>query len=274
MITTDLSNTDYHAHPAISKSGLDLISRSPAHYFYAAHREATRAMQLGTAIHAAILEPERFANQYMLLRDVTDRRASEYRQAVKVHGSEFTLAGPEADRVSGMQASVQANPRAMSRLGAPGKSEVSIITTDPETGVPVKCRFDWLCDDGRGLDLKKTQDIRADEFSRSVARYRYHVQAAFYSDVYKWETGEDLREFAILAVEESMPHANRVFLLDDEALQIGRMQYRADLNAYAECMNRGEWPGIVFEEDELLSLPMWAITQAEDEMIDSLEIEE
>lgn len=263
MIDYNISNADYHRHPSISKSGLDLIARSPAHYFYAARREATRAMEIGTAVHAAILEPERFASQYMLLRDVTDRRASEYKQAVKVHGSEFTLAGPEADRVSGMQASVQANPRAMSRLGAPGKSEVSIFTTDPVTGVPVKIRLDWLCDDGRGLDLKKTQDIRADEFSRSVARYRYHVQAAFYMDVYKWETGEDLREFAILAVEESMPHANRVFLLDDEALQIGRMEYRADLNLYAECMDRGEWPGIVFEEDELLSLPMWAVSDQE-----------
>lgn len=263
MIDYNVSNADYHRHPSISKSGLDLIARSPAHYFYSARREATRAMEIGTAVHAAILEPERFASQYMLLRDVTDRRASEYKQAVKVHGSEYTLAGPEADRVSGMQASVQANPRAMNRLGAPGKSEVSIFTTDPVTGVPVKIRLDWLCDDGRGLDLKKTQDIRADEFSRSVARYRYHVQAAFYSDVFKWETGEDLREFAILAVEESMPHANRVFLLDDEALQIGRMEYRANLNMYADCMERNEWPGIVFEEDELLSLPMWAVSDQE-----------
>ena len=68
MITTDLSNRDYHAHPAISKSGLDLISRSPAHYRYRAPKEPSRAMEIGTAIHTALLEPDRYAAEYVIDR--------------------------------------------------------------------------------------------------------------------------------------------------------------------------------------------------------------
>src|SRR5690606_39465824 len=69
IITTSMSNEEYHSLPdSISKSGLDLIARSPAHYRYAERREPTRAMVIGTAIHAAILEPDVFATEYLLLR--------------------------------------------------------------------------------------------------------------------------------------------------------------------------------------------------------------
>ena len=51
MITETLSNAEYHAHPAISKSGLDLMSRSPAHYRYRAASKPSRTMEIGTAIH-------------------------------------------------------------------------------------------------------------------------------------------------------------------------------------------------------------------------------
>src|SRR5690554_8185442 len=85
IITTEMSNEEYHDLPdSISKSGLDLIVRSPAHYRFAEHREPTRAMVIGTAIHAAILEPDVFATEYLLLRDITDRRSrSEERRVGK-----------------------------------------------------------------------------------------------------------------------------------------------------------------------------------------------
>ena len=263
MITTTMTNEEYHSHDSISKSGLDLIARSPAHYFHAARSSPTRAMEIGTAIHCAILEPHRFAKEYMLLAGIEDRRKSEYKEAVKQYGSEFVLTGPESDRVVGMRESIRMNNRATMRLEAPGDAEVSIITKDPETGVAVRCRFDWLSSCGHALDLKKTQDVRSEEFSRTVARYRYHVQSAFYCDCYYWETGERLQEFSILAVEEHMPHANRIFILYDEAMREGRRVYRQDLNTYADCLSSGVWPGITQDEDELLSLPMWAVSDEE-----------
>ena len=61
-IIKDMPNEVYHAHESISKSGLDLILRSPAHYRFRERSEPTRAMQLGTASHTAILEPARFTN--------------------------------------------------------------------------------------------------------------------------------------------------------------------------------------------------------------------
>lgn len=256
-----LTNEAYHAAPGISKSGLDLVARSPAHYAYAAPRESTRAMEVGTAIHCSILEPDRFATDYMMLREVTDRRASAYKEACKVWSAERVLTGTEADKVAGMQESVRSNRHLADFLGAPGQCELSVFATDPETGVLVKCRFDKLLDSHAAVDLKKTQDIR--DFGKSVANYGYHIQAAFYSDVYEWATGEKLDGFVFAAVEEVMPHASAPFFLDDEAMEIGRIEYRKALNTYAECLASDEWPGIECEPQEI-QLPYWYMNKFDD----------
>jgi hypothetical protein len=54
-------------HPKISVSGLVEICKSPAHYesrYILKEGEETKAMKLGTAVHMALLEPERFAQTY------------------------------------------------------------------------------------------------------------------------------------------------------------------------------------------------------------------
>ena len=263
IYTSDqLTNEAYHASEGISKSGLDLILRSPAHYRFGERKEATRAMEIGTALHCAVLEPERFATDYMLLKEVTDRRASAYKEACKVWSAERVLTGIEADRVAGMQESALSNPHLAQYLNVPGRCELSVYAIDPETGVLVKCRFDKLTDSGYAVDLKKTQDLR--DFGKSVANYGYHMQAAFYMDVYEWATGDKLQGFVFAAVEELLPHASAPLVLDDESLDIGRMMYRKALNTYAECLNDDDWPGIACEP-ETIQLPSWYINQFENE---------
>ena len=255
-----LSNEQYHSGPGISKSGLDLINRSPAHYRYAERSEPSRAMVIGSAIHAACLEPEVYAKRYLVLDGIKARTASEYKRAAEVRGAEYVLTEPEGDNINGMMQAVQRNREAQDVLRSPGHAELSVFAECPETGVLVRCRFDFITSDGRALDLKKTQDVRADAFSRSVYNYRYHVQAAFYEDVWYWATGERLDWFKFLAVEEKPPHANKLFLLDSEAIQQGRREYRLNLQEYARCMETETWPGVV-QDEELIGLPPWAFTQ-------------
>lgn len=261
----DMPEADYHGHDSISKSGLDLIARSPAHDFYAPPRKTTRAMEVGSAIHCALFEPGRFERDYVLLRDVTDRRASAYREACEHHPKSHVLTGTEADKVAGMQAAVYAQPEARHQLKQPGKRELSAFAHDPETGVLVRCRYDLLTDAAAALDLKKTYDARPDAFAKSIYNYRYHVQAAIYSDIHYWITGEPLQAYAFLAVEEDPPHACAIYVLDDEAMELGRRLYRRDLNTYAHCRRMEEWPTYDIGV-QILSLPAWAITKTENEL--------
>lgn len=250
----------YHSHDSVSKSMLDLVNRSPAHLAYAQKREPTRNMAIGSAIHCAILEPLRFDKEYMVLHGINDRRKSEYREAVKTHSADFVLTGAEGDNVLGMQEAIQLNPTAIKELKKEGYAELSAFVMCPVTGLMLRCRYDWVTlYDNNCVDLKKTQDVRYEAFQKSVANYRYHVQDAFYSYVYKLITGNKLR-FRFLTVEEQQPHANKVFELDTEAKQVGARQFKADLEAYKQAMESGDWSGIA-QEDEMLSLPMWALDE-------------
>jgi hypothetical protein len=263
VFVLDMPNDVYHDYDGISKSGLDLVNRSPAHYAYAEPRKSTRAMEIGTAIHAAILEPKLFEREYMLLRDVTDRRASEYKQAVKALGSgERVLTGSEADRVKGMQASVQSNKQAMHYLDQDGFAELSALVRCPSTGVILRARFDWITMDGISIDVKKTQDVRYEAFQKSIANYRYHVQDGFYSYVFELITGQPLKAFKFLAIEEMAPNSSKLYELDDEAKAIGKRIALEDLDTYASAEISNDWHGVVHEE-ELISLPMWAVDYEE-----------
>lgn len=271
VAVTGMPNAEYHKYPATSKSGLDLIDRSPAHFRYAPSREQTRAMVIGTAIHTAMLEPERFREDYVLLRETKDRRASEYKQAIKSHDPDTVLVSHEADHVAGMQESVYADAKARAALESEGWREISLFATCPRTGLLLKARFDILTADGLAVDLKKTRDARPEPFSRAVYNYRYHVQDAFYSYVYRLLNGR-APLFKILAVEDQPPHACAVYMLDDEARAEGVRVFERNLDTMAECRESGEWPTYEIET-ELLSLPTWVMSRIEAELDDSFTTE-
>lgn len=259
-----LSNTDYHQSEGISKSGLDLFARSPAHYRYSAKREPTSAMSLGSATHAAILEPDVYSTQYIILRDAPDRRSSVYKEAVKQRGAEYVLLGKEADQIAGMQEAVRSNPHAAALLAA-GYAEQSLFTRDPVTGVIVRVRYDWITAAGQPVDLKTTQDAGDEAFGKSIMNYRYHVQDVLYCDAWEWAFGEQPPPMLFLAVESEMPHCTAIHRIPHDFRQYARKLYRAELNRYAACLESGEWPGLP-SEPHTTQMPGWAIAIVESEM--------
>jgi exodeoxyribonuclease VIII len=72
----DIPNGEYHGGRGISKSGLDLIARSPLHYKFARDsandNRPTPAQRIGTAAHDLILEPAEFWNRYAIPLDPAD----------------------------------------------------------------------------------------------------------------------------------------------------------------------------------------------------------
>lgn len=258
-----MTNEEYHADKAIGKSGLDLIARSPAHFRYAPKREPTRAMTIGSATHCAVLEPHRFATDYVVLPGVDDRRSAIYKQAIAQRGEEYVLTGSEGDRIAGMASAVWANQYAAEMLRADGgRAEQSFFATDPVTGVRVKIRPDWLTADGRCLDLKTTQDASDTGFGKSIVNYRYFVQEAFYRDVYQWATGERMPSFEFLVVESEMPHCCTVVELPADAVEYGRTLYRRNLNTFADCLASGVWPGLP-SDPHVIALPSWFVAEIE-----------
>ena len=264
----DLPAAEYHASAGTSKSDLDLMARSPLHYWAGklapnrTEREETPAMFMGSAVHCAILEPDRFAVDYRVATTDNKRLKAwqDFKKECEADGA-FPLTPAEFDQLEAIQMAVYDHPVANYLLTQPGRSELSAFGTDPETGMAIRCRYDRLNDDGVIIDLKKTVDASPAAFAKSAATYRYHVQDAFYSDVYAAVAGVPAKAFLFIAVEEKAPHAVAVYRLRPADVEIGRMLYQHDMQALIRCQADEYWSAYG-EEIIPLELPAWARNQA------------
>lgn len=256
-----LSNAAYHSGPGVSNSGLKLIGdKTPFHFwgrYLAPNREthqSTKAQMIGTAIHAAALEPDKFEEEYVIA-PFKDRRAAGYKAWSKEQSKHILLPG-EMRNVKGMHRSLHAHKTAGALLRAAGQFEFSAYAEDPETGVLVRARYDLLLDSGWCVDLKKCQDASPTGAGKAIGNYGYFHQDAFYRDVLTWASGEEPAGFVFIFVEEEPPHAVGVYQLSIDDINRGRRLYRRNLNIYAECLQRNFWPG--YSDDPVeIDLPSW-----------------
>jgi hypothetical protein len=264
-----LSNEDYHLSAPIGSTGLKRILVSPAHFRYPNPYNATRAKEIGSAIHCRILESDRWKTDYKVV-ECDARTSALYKAACKDFPKERVLTSVEYENVLGMQKGVLRNRHCRELIEAPGRYELSLFTTDPITGVPVKVRYDKLTDAGRPIDLKKCQKAGRDDFSRTINNYGYHVSAALYMDAWEWQFGEKLDVMRWIAVEEQSPHAAMRYKPDADALMIARALYREALDLYAHCLDRDEWPSYE-DDDEEIGLPNYAVSNYEESLEVNLE---
>lgn len=252
----ELTNDEYHSAPGISKSGLDHLRRSPAHFqaYIAKKYEPTPAMLFGAALHCAILEPDKFSGLFGVAPPKIKR--NDYAAWVKDNPDLTAISQDQMDAITEIQANVMSHPVAK-ELFLDGVAEKSIFWLDLETGALCKCRPDFLRSDGVIIDLKSTDDARPQAFQRSIANYRYHVQSAYYMDGVTLGTNrDDIDTFVFVTVEKDPPYAVAVYMMDDEAIIKGRSEYRHDLAKYADCKRLNRWPSYD-TEIKPITLPAW-----------------
>lgn len=173
------------------------------------------------------------------------------------NGQRTVLSAEQWDQLHRMRDAVMAHPAASALLTkVPGKAELSVYWNDPATGVLCRCRPDWWREDDVLVDLKTCEDASPEGFAKSMANWRYDVQAPFYLDGVRQATGRKPRGFVFVAVEKKAPFAVGVYVLDSESLELGRAQYVADLRTYAECVRTGSWPGYG-DKIQTISMPAW-----------------
>lgn len=173
------------------------------------------------------------------------------------NGTRTVLTQEQWDMLHGMRDAVMSHPAAGALLSKlPGQAELSVYWNDSETGALCRCRPDYWRQDDLLVDLKTTEDASPEGFSKSIANYRYDVQAAYYLDGVNQATGRKPRQFVFIAVEKKPPYAVGVYTLDAETLMLGRAQYQADLLKYSVCLANDNWPGYG-DKIQKISMPTW-----------------
>jgi hypothetical protein len=267
-IVDGISNDDYHNSPGISKSGLDMIRKSPASYLWQSKAPVddskTTALDFGTAFHCYLLENAEFDNRYAIepifnkRTNIGKEGAKEFEEAVKATGKQV-VTDADLKKLQLMRGSVFAHPTAGSLMRLNGVSEQSVFWTDEETGASCRCRPDWLIEDKKIMvDLKTAADFS--RIQRAFEDYRYFVQDPFYRAGLKAVTGDDY-DFLFIFVSTSINcgrYPVDVIRLNDAARFDGETHMKADLQKYIDCQNNDDWQSIT-EIDR----PNWATRNEE-----------
>ena len=260
-----LSRAEYEAIPAANYSTLKHFNLSPAHAReYMIHPpEPSKAMEFGTALHSAILEPTKFKKEYIVAPTV-DRRTKEGKAAWVAFEAEHPggnyLSTDEMEGCNTIIKGIDENETATLLLRGEGKNEMCVVWVDEETGLLCKGlidRFTSLFGWGVVVDIKSTVSAFPPMFAAQSARMSYHVQAAFYIDGLNAVAPSE-RRFITLAIEKTRPFCMSAFEYDEQAISEGRAAYRRYLNEYNSCKETGKWPGYPAGINPL-SLPKWAI---------------
>lgn len=245
MTGITMSIDEYHSHPAIGKSTLDMIDRDPYSVQWAKYApqntDKLGAVNIGDAFHALLLEPTRFDATYAVmppcdLRTKAGKEAAEQWRAD--NEGKRILTYDEGVMLQHMRASVMAHPQAQGLVCAGGEVEKSFFWTDPDTGIQCKCRPDILLPDmNLCVDVKTTADLR--KFAYAVEDYRYHVQDAFYTD--GLAHNGIMADMVFLVVQTTMSlgrYPVMVCMLPEEASMFGHQEYKRILREWLDFVNR------------------------------------
>lgn len=257
----------YRADTGIASSDLSALKRSAA---YAQLRrttihEPTPAMQFGTAVHTAVLEPDSFSRIYEEDPQHPEhggyprgwRNSKAYKEAVaSLHDAGKTpLSAVHMHACEQIRRNVLSHSTGKLIADVQDDVEVSVFAED-ELGRRRKIRPDMLISRASMIvDLKTTNDPAA--FRRTVNKFGYHRSAAYYLDTIGL-LDEVYDHYLFLVVATDAPYEVSAYTLDLDSIEQGRFEYTELLARYAACMESGDWPlpdtGI-----EEVSLPEYAI---------------
>lgn len=256
------SDWDYRREEGVNQSSLKKILDSPAHYQSAIKNRLipTPAMEMGTALHCLSLDGEdAFNAQYIKKPDGIKLNTKEGREWKEGVGRKKILAVGGKDDPWG---SVQGMASSLSRLEYYNNTGPEYIKRNEVSiyweweGVKCKARLDSvLVDEGIVLDLKTTDSVDVDLFTKKVLGLGYDFQAAYYAKAAQMAYGRSFK-FIFACIERRDPFSVDLFEVDEEMMAEATAKCIAALRLYKTCSSLGSWPN---REPRMYSLsyPSW-----------------
>ena len=271
-----ISDTAYHADTtSLSSTGARKLLACPARFKWERDNppEPKRAFDLGKVAHKLVLGE---GSDIAVVDEGNwlTKRAKEQRDDAYARGA-VPILRTEYEAAMAMRDAVMAHPVA-GKLFSHGSPELSGYWRDEPTDVLLRFRPDWMTGlDNRVtcVDLKTTVSADPNEFVRSVAKFGYHAQNAWYQAGLVANGIDDAR-FLFVCVEKSAPYPVSVIELDQVAVIEGALLNRKAIDLFDQCVRTDTWPAYG-DGIHTIGLPAWATrasAQADaDQLIKELE---
>ena len=258
MIYDNLKQEEYFNVEALSYSGLKLILKSPLHFKNSPYIESA-AMNLGSAVHCALLEPERFKEEYILVEGDGRTKAVKELLAQIENDGKKAIKATDYNTIINIKQAISENKTASELLNTPGRSEVAIIID--ENDIKLKGKIDRLTENNIIIDIKTTTDASPTSFLKSIYKYKYNLQALFYQRLIKSETGKNTK-FYFIAVETVQPYGVGVYECSLGLLAEAEIDFNKGIDIYKKCIKTNTWNGY---PDEIVTLRSWNKQTGENE---------
>ena len=244
----------------------------------------TAALRFGRALHARLLEPEVYAQEWLVagtcggtmgngprkgercgspgkfITDDNEWRCGKH--GVDLEEPEQFIGSADGAKIERIAGKIREHA-VVKLIRQHGGFEASIIWESQ--GVPLKTRVDKMITEGNChptiVDVKKVGAKRGsiDVFSRAILDYHYDLKAAMNVDAVKFHTGLECN-FIWIVCEDSPPFSIGVYQIDPVTLELGRQSYKALLQSYKHALENDRWPGYCLDIKEA-GLPEWRIKQ-------------
>jgi hypothetical protein len=281
-----------------SRSALDdLWSHGPAvyrakHITRTISTKRTPALEFGSNVHMALLEPDEWERRLYAQKPKrpagalgTAKKASTEKALYdhwKVQCSDWEagqafdsiIVDPEdLAAIDAIVESVKSHPICEWFFGSSGTNEQTILWHHAETGILLRCRLDSLrwYDNLTAVigDVKTSPDPSPAAFSRSIHKFGYHRQAAFYSDAVRALVPGAEVHYELIAVRSTPPYETGCYSLEEEPgaddgsvikgpLELGREQYTAALHELARRRADNDWLSDWQKQSVPINLPSFA----------------
>lgn len=255
----------YHAHPALSSTQARRILESPAKYRHGLTvQEAPKAAwDLGTAVHTEVLglgaTAVAYPEEHLTPSGNVSTKAATVEWAAEQRAAGLTPITPgQMGEVFSMKEAVLAHPMARTLFEQGGTPEASVFSTDPDTDIAMRARFDYLA--RIAVDLKSARDASPTGFARASAGHGYHVQRGHYDDTLEFAGGH-IDGFVFVVVETEAPYLVGVYRLNSEWEDLGARRARQARDTLRRCLDTNTWPGYGNDIQSLMA-PFWLIADA------------
>lgn len=213
----------------------------------------TVSTRLGTAIHAAILEPVRFDVKYMVM-PTRGTGLVKYREEMRELGHHL-LSQTEMDIARCAREQVYSHPLASKLLTGitPEHVEQTFffklpVTVDDEViAIDGKMRADLCREDiGCWIDIKSTRKIDPYGWCGESAKYGYDLTKAWYQKgidrCQQMGCVDKITDYFFLCIENHFPCRVEVYEMGGATTALGKERLNASINAWAECVAANDWP--------------------------------
>lgn len=233
-------------------------------------------MRLGTGIHALTLEPDEFANRFVVMPDfhlepgnVTGKGVQSESKATKYYkekvaqfgrdnAGKSVLPNSEYQKALAATAAVHAHHSAAPLVRSHAKEQTVLGEIE---GVPFRGRVDLL---GEYLiDLKTTANCNDRAFGRVCGNLNYPFKLAIYRELVRQATGKTL-EVKVIAQEVAGVFDTVVYDYDGITLDNAMEDVLDVVKRYKACLTSDVWPGFDRGKDSLpIYIHNWSMPDEE-----------